>query len=109
MSNNSDIKAKYLRDMEVVRGLVNEFDPCGLVHSGFPPDEYDCMNGGILRLIYDGKPRQDIKDYMIHEIEYHFGTPDVSVLEEPYKSEFFRDLDKVLDGLEDHFANKVPQ
>ena len=99
MSNHTHIKAKYERDMNIVRTLINEFDPCGLIHAGAPSDEYDCMNGGVLRMVYDGRPRQLIKDYMVHEIEYHFGTPDLSVLDEPFKSEFFRDLDIVLEGL----------
>jgi hypothetical protein len=109
MSDNSDIKAKYQRDMDVVRALMNQYDPCGLINAGAPSDEYDCMNGGVLRMVYDKKPRQEIREYMVHEIEHHFGTPDLSVLDEPYKSEFFRDLDEVLDGVENHFANKVPQ
>jgi hypothetical protein len=95
MSDNSDIKAKYQRDMDVVRALMNQFDPCGLINAGAPSDEYDCMNGGVLRMVYDKKPRQEIREYMVHD--------------EPYKSEFFRDLDEVLDGVENHFANKVPQ
>ena len=107
MSNNSHISAKYQRDMDVVRGLVNEFDPCGLIHTGAPSDEYECMNGGVLRMVYDRKLRLEIKDYMVHEIEHHFGTPDLSVLDEPHTSEFFRDLDKVLDGLEHHFGSTI--
>ena len=109
MSNNSHIKAKYHHDMEVVRALVNQFDPCGLIHAGAPSDEYDYMNGGVLRMVYDRKHRQEIMDYMVHEIEHHFGTPDLSVLGEPYKTEFYRDLNKVLDGLEQHFGNPVSQ
>ena len=107
MSDNSHIKAKLQRDMTVVRSLINEFDPCGLINAGAPSDEYDCMNGGVLRMVYDRKPLQEIKDYMVHKIEHHFGTPDLSVLDEPYKAEFYRDLDKVIDGLEHHFNNRV--
>ena len=106
MTDTEHIKAKYQLDMDVVRSLVNKFDPCGLINAGAPSDEYDCMNGGVLRMVYDGKPRQEIKDYMVNEIEHHFGTPDLSVLDEPYKAEFFRDLDKVIDGLGNHFNNK---
>lgn len=109
MSDNSHIKAKYQRDMDVVRAFVNEFDPCGFIHFGCPSDEYDSMNGDVLRMIYDGKPRQEIKDHMVHKIEHYYGTPDLSVLDEHHKSEFYRDLNKVLDGLEQHFGNPVSQ
>ena len=38
---NSELKIKYKADFEKVGKLVNEFDPCGLIHFGAPNDEYE--------------------------------------------------------------------
>jgi len=44
-----------------------------------------------------------VKDLILHEIEHHFGAPDLMTLYEPYKTQFYNDLDKFLDNLKDKF------
>jgi hypothetical protein len=95
-----DPKLKSTKDFETVRTLVNNFDPCGFIHLGAPIDEYDCLTNKILGHVYNKKNRQEIKDLILNEIEHHFGTPDLTILDEPYISDFYKSLDNLLDGLD---------
>ena len=104
--SNSDLKTKYKNDFEKVSQLVNGFDPCGFIFSGAPSDEYDCLTNNILSLYYTNKTREEIKSKFLYEIEHHFGTPDLTTLTEPYKTDFYNDLEKLLDNLEQQIDRK---
>lgn len=103
---NSELKTKHKDDFEKVSQLVNIFDPCGFIHFGAPPDEYDCLTNNILSLYYTNKTREEIKTKFLYEIEHHFGTPDLTILTDPYKTEFYNDLDSLLDKLEQQIERK---
>lgn len=105
---NIDLKHKYKDDFAIVQSFVNEFDPCGLIYSGAPIDEYDCLTTQLLSAIYNCKTRTEIKDLILHEIEYHFGTPDLNILDEPYKTNFFNDIETLIDKLGKHISTKKP-
>ncbi len=99
-SDNSDLKQKFKQDFDKARNFVNEFDPCGLIYSGAPVDEYDCLTTQLLSAVYSGQTRTEIKDLILHEIEHHFGTPDIENLTEPYKTKFFIDIELLINKLE---------
>ena len=105
-NNNSELKRLYKSDFEKVRQFVNEFDPCGFIHFEFPEDEYDCLTNHLLSAVYANKLREEIKGIILHEIEFHFGTPDLTTLTEPYKTNFYNNLDKLLDNLEQHLTKQ---
>jgi hypothetical protein len=84
--------------------LVNAFDPCGLIKSGAPADEYDCLTDKLLSKVYKRKSRQEVEEFILHEIEHHFGLPDLTDLDELYKSQFNRSLDKFLSDIEKTFT-----
>jgi hypothetical protein len=96
---NKELKHKYLSELQTVRQLVNTFDPSGFIEAGCPDDEYDALNQQILSFIYSNKPRQDIRDLILNEVQNYYGSPDLTVLEEPYKTQFYSDLDAMLDKL----------
>jgi hypothetical protein len=77
-----------------------DFDPCGFIHYGAPIDEYDCLTNQLLSAAYASKTRNEIKDLILHEIEHHFGTPDLEILDEPHKTNFYNDIEKLIDKLE---------
>lgn len=106
MCTKAELKNKYKQDFEKVSGLVNTFDPCGFIELGAPTDEYDCLTNNILSLYYTDKTKEEIKTKILYEIEHHFGTPDLTILEEPYKIEFYTNLDKLLDELEQQIERK---
>jgi hypothetical protein len=98
--HKTDLKTKFKGDFLKVQGFVNEFDPCGLIEGGAPIDEYDCLTMQLLSARYANKTRTEIIDLILHEIEHHFGTPDLEILDEPYKTNFYSDIDKLVDKLE---------
>ena len=93
---DKDLKQKYQVDIDIVKRLVNAFDPCGLINVGAPDDEYDGLTQQILSRIYSVTPRQEIRDYVLHEIEHHFGC----TVAESHKTQFSVDLENMLDKLE---------
>ncbi len=106
LRHNSELKRKFKKDFDTTQGFVNDFDPCGLIHSGSPIDEYDCLTTQLLSAFYNGKTRTEIKDLILHEIEHHFGTPDLETLTEPNKTEFYNEIEKLIDNLEQHIEKK---
>jgi len=105
-TENSDLKTKYKVDFEKVQSFVNEFDPCGFIHFGAPIDEYDCLTNQLLSAAYVGKTRNEIKDLILHEIEHHFGTPDFEILDEPHQTNFYNDIEILIDKLEQQIEKK---
>ncbi len=97
------LKQKYKTDFATLTELVNSFDPCGLISSGAPSDEYDCLTQQLLSFVYSNKTRDEMKELILHEVEHHYGTPDIETLEEPNKTQFYTDLDKLLNDLEDKY------
>ena len=63
-------------------------------------DEYDRLTNQILSLIYTKKSRNEIQDFFVDQIINYYGTPDLNVLEEPYKSKYYSDLETLLEKLE---------
>ena len=100
--HKTDLKWKFKQDFNQVQKFVNEFDFCGLIYEGAPIDEYDCLTHQLLSAVYNDKTRTEIKDLILHEIEHHFGTPDLETLKEPCKTNFYKDIETLIDKLERH-------
>ncbi len=100
---NKELKTKYKKDFTTLTELVNSFDPCGLIESGAPTDEYDCITQQLLSMAYNKKIKQEMKELILHEIEHHFGTPDLTTLNETDRTKFNNDLDKLLNIVEKKF------
>jgi hypothetical protein len=102
----NELKHKFKVDFNKAQGFVNEFDPCGFIEGGAPIDEYDCLTIQLLSSIYNSKSRTEIKDLIIHEIQHHFGTPDLEELNEPFKTDFYKDIEILIDKLEQNIVKK---
>ncbi len=100
---NKALKQKYKADFSILTELINSFDPCGLIGGGAPSNEYDCLTQQILNSVYNKRSRQELKELIHHEIEHHFGTLDLATLDEPNKTHFNNNIDKLLSDLEDKF------
>ena len=103
---DKEIKQKYKADFATLTELVNSFDPCGLISGGAPSDEYDCLTQQLLSSVNNKKTREEMKSLILHEIKHHFGTPDLATLDEPYKTQFYNDLDKLLNDIDTKFYNQ---
>ena len=100
---NKALKHKYKTDFTIMTQLVNSSDPCRLIEGGAPVDEYNCLTEKLLRYVYNRMSRQEMKELILYEIEHHFGLPDIAA-SEPYKSQFYSSLDKLLSEIEKTFT-----
>ncbi len=66
-------KAKYKRDFKIIQNLINEFDPCFLIKSGVPVDEYDDLVNKVLSQFYNYKAIVETRDLIFNEIQNHYG------------------------------------
>ena len=98
-----ELKQRYKADFATLTEIVNSFDPCGLIEGGAPTDEYDCITQQLISSIYNKKTRQEMKDMILHELKHHFGTPELTTLDEPFKTQFYNSLNKLLDDVEKKF------
>ena len=59
-----------------LRGLLNEWDPIGVmsIPEG-PRDEYDCIAGPLMRMLEAGASQGQIADFLRQEMTEHFGLP----------------------------------
>jgi hypothetical protein len=53
--------------------IVNEWDPIGFIAGGTPDDEYDCISVHLILLLKAKKTEQDIYDFVVNELDDHFG------------------------------------
>jgi hypothetical protein len=89
-------KSKYKNEFLTVRKLMNEFDPCDLRKMGAPIDEYDFLTQQLISYLNAKKSNQEIKDFILNEIETHFGLTNPNEFKEPDRSEFLSTLDKFI-------------
>jgi hypothetical protein len=92
----NELKEKYKKDFELFRTLMDQFDPCGLIALGSPIDEYDYLTNKVLGLKHRGESRKKIKETILFELTSYFGE-DLASFQEPYKTEFYNSLNKLLD------------
>jgi hypothetical protein len=59
-----------------LRGLLNEWDPIGVMSTPEGPrDEYDCLAGPVMRMLEAGVSQGQIADFLRQEMTEHFGLP----------------------------------
>ena len=85
-----ELKDKYKSEFDRVQKLINDFDPCGLIQSGAPEDEYDCLTNQLINMTIKGTTIEKLKSLITSEMKDHFAV-DIPTIE-PYKSKFQKDL-----------------
>lgn len=55
--------------------LVNTWDPLGLISSGSPEDEYDCLSDKIYSMLNRNVPEVEMICEIAEELRDHFGSP----------------------------------
>lgn len=55
--------------------MVGAWDPVGLIAAGAPPDECDCIVGGVLRVLERGESAEQLGHLLISHVAAHFGVP----------------------------------
>lgn len=83
------LKQKYKDLYPKVQLLVNQWDPVGLIGGGAPQDEYDCISVQLIELLLQGKKSSEMYDFIVHELDDHFGMGITSIPDE-YKEQFIQ-------------------
>ncbi len=66
--------AAFKKEFAIVRTQVNEWDPIGLMASGCPEDEYDCITQRLISLLHRFASDHEIQDWLQRFIPDHFGV-----------------------------------
>ena len=83
------------RQFNVLRTIVNEWDPCGLIASGAPEDEYDALTYKLLSGHVNGLIERDQKAEIIQLLDNYYGValPQLSTQD---RITLLQGIDKVL-------------
>lgn len=61
------------RPVRALRGLLNGWDPIGVIEHGEPHDEYDCLIAPILDRLAGGAGPAELAAFLRRELADHFG------------------------------------
>jgi len=95
------LRQQFRSDFLTIRRLLNQFDPCDLILSGAPEDEYDDLTHKIISLAYLGRARKDIENEILSDLEHRFGF-DIGIFEDNRQIEvqFFEEMNVLLNGVD---------
>ena len=71
-------KRRHTRLRKLTNGLldlIDAWDPVGLLKTGAPKDEYDCLVGPILSQLKGGATPKQLTAWLHSHIAEHFGVP----------------------------------
>ncbi|MES2680125.1 MAG: hypothetical protein V4635_09585 [Bacteroidota bacterium] len=102
------LRQKFRDDFNLMRTLINEFDPCSFINGGAPDDEYDALTHKTLSHIYLGKTRDEIKRMIMSDLEFYYGCVDETAFQEnrEFERKFKTDFEVFLDKLETTYTDK---
>ncbi|MDI4645811.1 hypothetical protein [Cohnella hashimotonis] len=84
-----NLKKQYDALYMQLEPIVNEWDPIGLINGGAPKDEYDCITVQLISLLQQGRDQKDIFEFIIHELDDHFGMG-IETIKGDYKERFIK-------------------
>ncbi|MFD2614157.1 hypothetical protein [Paenibacillus gansuensis] len=83
------LKKRYSTLYAQLEPIVNEWDPIGLIEGGAPKDEYDCITVQLIELLQQGMNHNDVFEFIVKELDDHFGMGIRSVADE-YREQFIK-------------------
>ncbi|MDF2921659.1 MAG: hypothetical protein K0R57_573 [Paenibacillaceae bacterium] len=94
------LKNKYTKYFLLVREIINQLDPVGLIEMGAPEDEHDTLTGQVLRLIVNNQIK-DVRQTLIDSYDrYGFGADKI---EEEFKGIFYKHIEETTDKINNLF------
>lgn len=83
------LKKKFNKLYTQLLPIINTWDPIGLVGSGAPDDEYDCITVQLIVLLEQGKSQNEIYEFIIHELDDHFSMG-IDSISNDYREQFIK-------------------
>lgn len=109
--SNSQIRKrkKEFKDVfKLVQKKVNLWDPLGFIAGGAPNDEYNCITIHLISLLKQGKSQEEIYEFIIHELDHHFGMGINSISNE-YKDKFTKKHMEFANTLTEWYKNYLSE
>ncbi|ESU24560.1 hypothetical protein FLJC2902T_32000 [Flavobacterium limnosediminis JC2902] len=95
-------KSNFKSDFLITRNIINDFDPCNLIESGAPSDEYDSISHKVLSFIYNKKPFNQEVQNIFQELKDSYGLDVTKDNSEILRNEIENLLIKVVASLSKH-------
>jgi hypothetical protein len=92
----------YKADFLIAQKVMNEYDPCGLIESETPSDEYDFMTNKVLSFVYNKKNLDETIQAILRELIDNFGIEILENDSQKLKSDIEEVLINVLIELSKH-------
>jgi hypothetical protein len=102
-----NMEKNYKLIFDNVRELVNEWDPCSLIDSGAPNDEYDALTNKFLSGLINKTNSELIKDEIIDLLGNYYGMPIIEEIDEENKNKFNSEVEKMIEKIKNTNANNV--
>jgi len=97
-----EVKKEWTRQYRELEKIVNEWDPVGLIRGGAPDDEYDCLTTQILYLLHKGKNAEELREFILAELDEHFGYG-LNCIRIEYRDKFLDSCNSISLRIEDWF------
>ena len=94
-------------DFNFIREQVNEWDPCSLMITGTPKDEYDSLTFKILSGLKNDKSDKELKGEVIDLLEDYYGLPVHSELEGKERAKLEEELEQLIEKVKKRPANNL--
>ncbi|KOP67220.1 hypothetical protein AMS62_19670 [Bacillus sp. FJAT-18019] len=96
------LKKKYSKYFTLVKKIINELDPVGLIGMGAPEDEHDTLTGQVLLLIVNDR-MDEVRELIIKSHErYGYG---VDTIRDEFKGKFYKEIDETTKKINDLYKN----
>ena len=93
------MKRDYQEIFDKTRRLVNEWDPCSLIKSGAPPDEYDSLTNKLLSGVINQIDKNILQSDIINLLNNYYGTPDFNELSKEKQNRIKKDIDELIERI----------
>ena len=94
-------------DFNFIREQVNEWDPCSLINTGAPKDEYDSLTFKILSGLKNEKADKELKGEVIDLLDDYYGLPVHSELKGKERAKLEEDLEQLIGKVKKRPANNI--
>jgi hypothetical protein len=87
---------------KVIRKIVNNWDPCGLISSGAPEDEYDSLAYKLLSGYVNKLDKDEQKEEIIQLLDKYYGGPSLHELSTENQIKLVQNIDQVINEIKNN-------
>jgi hypothetical protein len=92
----------FKNSFKIIRELVNKWDPCNLISSGAPDDEYDALTIKLQSDYVNNIDLNDQKEDLLKLLDEYYGGPSMVELSTENQIKLVKDIDHVLNEIKNN-------